>query len=233
MEIIIDNREKKLKDLFLDKVKYVNLVVGDIQIKKSQDDTNILCLERKTFSDLKKSLTDGRFSEQKKRLCVSNFIHKGYIIEKDRITTDKKFINILRQIIIRIQLKDKLCVFLTDSTNDTFNLIEELKRKLEIDSKLYITTKNKIENNNIEYINTLSISKKENLTPNTCYIIQLSQIPNISKKTAKLIAEKYNNWHLLLEGIENEKEFLNNLKNNKFGKKKYLQLRKYLNCTNV
>ena len=53
MEIIIDNREKKLKDLFLDKVKYGNLVVGDIQIKKSQDGTNILCLERKTFSDLK------------------------------------------------------------------------------------------------------------------------------------------------------------------------------------
>lgn len=232
MEIIIDYREKKLKDLFLDKVKYDNLPVGDIQIKKLQDNNDILCLERKTFSDLKSSLTDGRFSEQKKRLCVCKFIHKGYIIEKDKSSTDKKFINIIRQLIIRIQLKDRLCVFLTDSIKDTAHLIEELKRKLQNDTKLYTNQNNMIQNNSIEYINTLSISKKTNLTPNTCYIIQLSQIPNISKQTAKKIAEKYTNWFLLLQGIKNETEFLNNLKNNKFGTKKFEQLKKYLNCTN-
>jgi len=232
MEIIIDSREKKIKEIFLNDVKYQYLVVGDIQIKNLKDSKNILCLERKTFSDLKSSLSDGRFSEQKKRLYISNFIHKGYIIEKDK-TTDVKFMNILRQLIIRIQLKDRMCVFITDSTKDTVNLIKELKRKLEIDKKLYLFDNNitNITNNNIDYINTLSTSKKDNLTPYTCFILQLSQIPNISKKTAKNIADKYNNWIQLLEGIKNKTEFLNNLKNNNFGKKKYEQLLQYLNCT--
>lgn len=227
MEIIIDSRETKLKKLFLDDVKYENLLVGDIQIKKIQDSKNILCLERKTLSDLKSSLSDGRFSEQKKRLCACDFLHKGYVIEGHDDNTDTKFSNVLRQLIIRIQLKDKLCVFLTGSLNDTFNLVKEFKRKLEIDKKLYMNENHTIKNS-MDYINTLSISKKANLTPYTCYVLQLSQIPGISKVTAKSIADKYNNWTDLLDGIKHESDFLKNLKNNKFGKKKYDQLFSYL-----
>ena len=84
MEVIIDSRELAIKKEYSDEnILYENLQVGDIQIIKKrhgENPLNVLVLERKTLSDLKSSLSDGRFSEQKRRINSTDFVNKGYIL---------------------------------------------------------------------------------------------------------------------------------------------------------
>tara|TARA_B100001175_G_scaffold317926_1_gene337685 strand:- start:10036 stop:10758 length:723 start_codon:yes stop_codon:yes gene_type:complete len=234
MNILIDYRENGIKNILgPDLATYTNLHIGDIHIIKSDDKTNLVVLERKTIKDLQSSLCDGRFSEQKKRICASNFIQKGYIIEGIVSEYDYKFKNILKQIIIRLQFKDKMCVFLTGSIQETVNLIQLIKEKLLKDSKLYnhaLSNNNNISNLSIEqeYIQTLHVSKKQNLTPKICFILQISQIPGISKKIAQIIANNYPNWSSLLQGIKDKSTFLHVTKSAKIGEKRYLQIYKYI-----
>ncbi len=228
MEVRIDSRELAIKKLCLDEnIFYQNLQVGDIQIIKKrhgENPLNILILERKTFSDLRSSLSDGRFSEQKRRINSTDFVNKGYIFEGILSKEDKQFQNIIRQIIIRIQFKDKMCIFLTGSTQDTISLIKEMVRKLEKDKKLYDNSFLKEQN----YVETLHVCKKNNVTPKTCFIMQICQIPGISKKTAQNIANVYDNWLSLIEALKDKKQFLESLKNAKIGPKKYELLTNYI-----
>tara|TARA_B100001094_G_scaffold103892_1_gene100224 strand:- start:937 stop:1629 length:693 start_codon:yes stop_codon:yes gene_type:complete len=225
MDILIDYREQAIKTILDDNlVTYMNLQIGDIQIiQDNPEKTPIIVLERKTIQDLQHSLKDGRFSEQKKRMNASNFIHKGFIIEGKVSKFEPQFESILKQIIIRIQLKDKMVIFLTGDIHDTTNLILEIKRKLLLDSKLYNHSQKQP-----DYIDTLHVSKKQNLTPSLCYILQLSQIPGISKSIAKVIAEKYPNWTLLINGIQDKVNFVQALKSAKIGEKRYQQLYQYV-----
>ena len=237
MHIYIDQREHALKSLTpvnnydnneQSQVSYKNLHIGDVQIVDESTGTNIVILERKTFADLRSSLTDGRFSEQKRRICSSDFIHKGYILEGHMPSVDPSFQNIIRQIIIRVQFKDKMCVFLTGSVQDTQLLIHEIHRKLQIDSKLYMPQMGGAQRAQSDYTESLHVCKKLNLTPKRCYILQLSQIPGISKVSAQVIAEHYPNWGSLTAGLEERDIFLENTKTAKIGPKKYTQLYTYV-----
>tara|TARA_Y100000389_G_scaffold125559_1_gene122923 strand:- start:642 stop:1343 length:702 start_codon:yes stop_codon:yes gene_type:complete len=232
MEIIIDNREQAIKEQLklensFENITYDNLLIGDIQIKKIHGENNyqnIVIIERKTINDLKHSLTDGRFSEQKKRICSSDFIIKAYIFEGIVDNDDLQFQNIFKQLIIRIQFKDRIALFLTGNVIETISLIKEIHRKLIKDKKLYTYDKE----NTTNYIETLHVCKKNNLTPQYCFILQIAQIPGISITTAKNIAQYYSNWQSLLNAVQDEKQFLKSLKNCKFGKKKFLLLKNYI-----
>jgi hypothetical protein len=59
----------------------------------------------------------------------------------------------------------------------------------------------------IEYIDVCKIKSKKisNIDKDTCYLLQLSQIPTISKQLAKNIKEVYPNLKLLLAILEDEK----------------------------
>jgi ERCC4-type nuclease len=45
--------------------------------------------------------------------------------------------------------------------------------------------------NNLEYLSTIKMKKKDNLTPTNCSILQLAQIPGISVSVANLIINQY------------------------------------------
>jgi len=66
------------------------------------------------------------------------------------------------------------------------------------------------------------------LTPEMCFVLQLAQIPLISKKIAGIIASYYPNWaeliHILRNNIE---EFKEKTKDAKLGKKKIESLMNY------
>ena len=97
-------------------------------------------------------------------------------------------------------------------------------RKLEKDKKLYDNSFLKEQN----YVETLHVCKKNNVTPKTCFIMQICQIPGISKKTAQNIANVYDNWLSLIEALKDKKQFLESLKNAKIGPKKYELLTNYI-----
>ena len=53
------------------------------------------------------------------------------------------------------------------------------------------------------YVESLKPSKKGNMTPETCYIVQLTQIPGVSSTIAQRINEEYSNFRTLLNAFEN------------------------------
>ena len=209
IEIVIDSRETLLfnniiardLDKYNDKVKITKeqLELGDIIIKF---DDNIFVYERKTIRDLLSSVKDGRYNEQKLRL-LSNHTNINYIIEGDDIISSKNghSQNILSSIYLHSIYRDKINIFFTKTTDETATFILILATKI-IDAPNYFNNSNKELSQS--YIDNIKIKSKkiDNLDKDTCYLLQLSQIPNISKEIAKKIKEKYPTLRTLIKALE-------------------------------
>lgn len=211
INIIIDNRETKLfsniierdLDKYSDKIviSKEQLEIGDIHIKFN-DITYIY--ERKTISDLIASVNDGRYKEQKKRL-LANSIYNNYIIENGNVTANKQLANqkLLTSIYINSIYRDNINIFFTSNIEDTITLILLIATKI-IDKPDNFAIKSNIENNsNQEYIDICKIKTKKsaNIDKNTCYLLQLSQIPTISKEIAKRIKDIYPSLTILIQSL--------------------------------
>lgn len=192
MELLIDNRESKAKQYFEGKdfVSVRNLDLGDFIFKYNDE---VICLiERKTVSDLIASIKDGRYKEQKIRLknCGINPNKIMYIIEGPQLSlwdlSDKIVIGCITSTMIRDDLK----VFRTINVTETMHFLERIYTRL-IDNPNNILPVNDDKTIHVNYANTLKVRKKENLTPQVCNIIQLSQIPNVSQNMASAILDKY------------------------------------------
>lgn len=182
MELIIDNRESKLKQHFED---YMNVVieqldVGDIIFKYNNEIISVI--ERKTLADLLSSVKDGRYNEQKMRLTNSGIpIEKVmYLIEAPLIDDKTAF-----GCIIGMLLRDNIKVFRTTNINETIAFIDRIYHRLHENPEKIIC------NTQMNYSETLKLKKKDNLTPKVCQILQLSQIPGISNRIAMCVLENY------------------------------------------
>jgi ERCC4-type nuclease len=222
MEIIIDNRELKLIERFNQNknnqtnVQNKQLNLGDIIIKK--DDNIILIIERKTIGDLFSSIQDGRYKEQKIRL-ISNFNSTQilYIIEGSIEEYNNKYYKNFKSIvygaIINTIFRDKIKILRTNNITDTFNTVNYLYNKINSNIGFFTENKTKKIDN---YIETIKLKKKDNLTPLNCNILQLAQIPGVSKNMASSIIKNYSsiaNLILQYNSIEskNKEAFLKNI----------------------
>lgn len=197
-KIIIDNRENKLYsiisnrdlDIYKEKIEieYRQLDLGDIQII-FPNESCIYIYERKTVNDLIASIHDGRYKEQKSRLMASGK-RIGYIIEGDNIISNKQIKNQkkLTSVYYSSIYRDNIDVFFMTNMEDTVTFILMLVIKMIDNPEKFI--ENRKEN---EYIDVCKIKteKKKNIDKDTCYLLQLGQIPNISKDLARRIKEVY------------------------------------------
>lgn len=200
VKLTIDHREKDLKTAFPN-ANYENLDLGDIKIEK--DDQIFLLIERKTFCDLISSIGDGRYRNQKHRLLGSG-------IDKSKI------IYILEGTINQIpgEMKKLFGMIINTVFRDQFNVL----RFTEIEETIYFLKRiiEKLENNDPailglqsnDYLSTIKMKKKDNLTPENCSILQLSQIPGVSLTIARRILEEYQSIPSLLKAYEEKKETL-------------------------
>lgn len=193
--LIIDNRERELKDHFrnTENVFFKNLDIGDICFQKSGE--NILIIERKTVSDLSASICDGRGREQKARLLGSG-INKDrimYLIEGNinNNTTVKGGTSTLVGSLINTQFRDGIKVYKTANIKETIYFIEKLFEKFQKDLDTFWKYDNNNEISVAEYSATLKTKKKENMTPQIWFHKQLTLIPQISGKIAEVITEEY------------------------------------------
>ena len=119
MNLVIDNREKKIIDIFKENNNNIyeleNLDLGDFKIISND---KILLIERKTTYDLWCSIKDGRYKEQKFRL--DGFIknnpqnHKVlYIIEFSEKHKKQVPLSIIQSAILSIQFKRSVSAFFT------------------------------------------------------------------------------------------------------------------------
>ena len=222
LNLVYDTRELKLKEL-LEKTDTINLCqeyldLGDI-VFRDDDGKDVLVIERKTLSDLYSSIQDGRYKEQKIRL-MNNYTRDQivYIIE-GTISNSTKFFKNSKSItdgaLLNMAFRDKLTVLRTTDINETASILYKIGGKIIknpefFNSNIYPTTPQ------IQYLDTIKICKKDNMNPKLCNIIQLSQIPGVSKQMGETIIEKYGSIsNLILEykKIDDEKDKLQFLKN--------------------
>ena len=220
MEIHVDYREYRLIELFQKnntEIKIKNLYLGDIQILDkpspsldnqspsldnqspsldNQSSINLL-FERKTWSDLASSIKDSRYSEQKARILSEYQPHNcTYIIEGPQPTLIEN--NVLSAI-IHTRYRDRIHVVYTANTADTAEYIQSVFKRV-VANPDYFTLNQTQEP--VNYLSTVKIKKKDNVTPESCYLLQLSQIPGISIKIATEIAKVYPNYYIFLKTLK-------------------------------
>jgi ERCC4-type nuclease len=236
MELIIDNRETKIKNFFENNDKYNNIVkfenleLGDFIIKYNDEIKYIF--ERKTIQDLANSIKDNRYHEQKQRFkfALDSNIKVSYIFESFRdykslnnnISICELKGNILLSGIVNTTLINNFGIFLTQNTDETIFLLEYFIDRMENNPDKYF-----IKNQNINHKCLMKKRKKENITKEKLLLLSLSQIPGISDKIATTISNKFNSIKSFINFLDpleyDEKiKYLTNLefkiKNNKVRK---------------
>lgn len=232
LKLIIDNREsslinqikerelEKYKDLIEVEVKQLD--IGDVHII-SENSTYIF--ERKTVKDLIASVKDGRYKEQKYRLLASGD-NISYIIEGDDITSSRNFNNyeLLSSIYIYSLYRDDIKLIFTRNIIDTCTFVLTMCCKIVDHPDKFIKQSKKG-----SYIDCVKMKKGGNITPENCYIMQLSQIPSISTTIAKNIVEIYPTMIDLLDALKQSDNKIETLiKINKIGKDKANKILEYL-----
>lgn len=237
LKIIIDSRETNLfnniierdLDKYVDKITIIKqqLEIGDIHI---QMDDLIYVYERKTINDLLSSVKDSRYKEQKSRL-LSNYKNVNYIIEGSDIIASNNIHNqnLLTSIYFNSTYRDNIKIFFTKNINDTITFLLMLSTKIIDKPHNFIL--NETQKTEPEYIDICKIKSKksDNIDKETCYLLQLSQIPNISKQIAKNIKDVYPTMKILINTLatsENPNELLMKIPN--IGKQKANKIIEYL-----
>jgi crossover junction endonuclease MUS81 len=213
MEIIIDNREKDLIELFeknnINCIKK-NLELGDIQY--IINDEIIYIIERKTFEDLGASIKDGRYKEQKMRLLANNKNNIFYILEGEKNNCKTIGENALLGSIINMLFRDNIKIIFSININETYKILLQIKEKYNNGKfqKIVCDTSN--------YASSIKTNKKENIDKTMCSILQLSVIPGVSKNIAELIIDKYETVGNLIEEFKKNDNLM--LVNINLGKRK-------------
>ena len=200
---------------------------------------NNIIFERKSLSDLESSIKDGRYNEQSLRLSKSYFHNHNiiYLVEGAIINyRNKKFKNTLYSSIFSLNHYKGFSVFNTLNNIDTCDMLynfilKKMKEKTKPPFYNNIITQhinkssnesnnesnneaniNLEETNNINYLSTIKMTKKDNITKDNINTLMLMQIPGISLLSATSIMNKYNNIYNLINELKNDANCLDSLK---------------------
>jgi ERCC4-type nuclease len=207
-KLVIDSRERKLISILNNcnhPVETKNLDIGDIQIVSNEDDTVVACFERKTVTDIAASIKDGRYREQKLRLMAMSCAVKGYIVEDSiPIFNDAGGVSssTIRSAIMNTIVRDKLCVFQSSSTYETYLWCVKLIEKCGEQRWDEITEMSE----QPRYTEVVSTVKKKNMTPENCFITQLKVMPGISDSAAGAISREFCSFRDIYDNLHNKTE---------------------------
>jgi ERCC4-type nuclease len=213
LKLIVDYREAHvITELDTLKIPYCveNLDIGDFQLHTASDEI-IGIWERKTYSDLASSVSDSRYREQKHRLTTSSARYKGYIIEGNCPNPARKYRTLhpgsLESIKIGLSCRDGFNVLHSTGTAHTAIVLGKLLKKIPEYMKDDRSTGALQEKYHSALVQSaVSSVKKENYTPETCYLAQLSQLPQVSVTTAKAISERWSNMGALTAAILRDRD---------------------------
>lgn len=199
------------------------LDIGDVHICFGGAGSTVI-IERKTCADLAASIKDGRYKEQKLRLLASGSPpqHIIYVLEgvprQEALLASSSFVNgvrpsVISGMMIHTMLRDGIHVVAVKDTRETAAWVWTIAQKClsnpeKVAARTVCTATNAdggVEENH--YLRHIKIKKMDNITPSSCYVVQLCQIPGISVTTAGEIAARYPTMLGLLtalSGMEDE-----------------------------
>jgi ERCC4-type nuclease len=206
-------------------VKIENLDLGDIIISNNEED--LLIIERKSISDLISSIKDGRYEEQSYRLDgLTHHKHNIiYLIEGD-INKINKFQDnnvdklMVYSAILSLNYYKGFSVLRTLSIEETALFIcnsthKMTKEDIKGTKTPYYSNVSEIkevdETVPKNYINVIKKTKKDNITINNIDEIMLSQIPGVSSAIAIVIMNKFDTLQNLLNKLNEDSTCLQNL----------------------
>lgn len=188
-----------------------NEIENKIESEINETEEFFTIIERKTMKDLIASVNDGRYREQKKRLLETGLIGNRIIYLLEGSMNDiPGNMKTLFGMIINTLFRDNISVLRLENIEDTIYFIKRLVEKLKSDEQpIFLKNLNNLNlnlnsikpnleqdnlenpNNNLEYLSTIKLKKKENLTANNCSVLQLTQIPGMSISNSQIIIDKY------------------------------------------
>lgn len=178
-----------------------NLAVGDILVKSGNGTSMIF--ERKTVADLAASIKDGRYKEQKCRLLASYPAHRiTYIIEGGGIFMEDchGLSGITYEgFCMNSMYRDGIHVIYVRNVAETARWIANLARRCNDNGDKFATSTLPLS----EYHHQCKVKtrKVDNITPSTCYLLQLCQIPGVSQKIAEIIQQAYPSFPCLISSL--------------------------------
>lgn len=200
--VIIDSRESEiilniksiLGEKMDDVVKIEPLHLGDIMI------SNKILIERKQWSDLACSITDGRYKEQSARLLSAK--EEGYIVyyflegNLDLYKPRGISKDTLRSCVYSLTYDKQFFVVMPKSPRESAEYILKFHQKQQ-------TTNTPITTNTI-----LSKKKNSQITKENISELMLCQIPGISTTTSRALLSKFESiQQIICELNENERLF--------------------------
>lgn len=204
LRIVIDHREGKLKELIGDgglvegiETAFENLDLGDVAIYHGGE--VVYVLERKTLADLRASINDGRYRNQKARLMEAHGRRVGYIIEGSMSFSGREEPAIVGAVINTI-LRDGLGMFFTSGPAETLSLIKEVVWRVAKDPAKYMSSSAATE-----------LSPSVPIKNESTFTNMLCQVPGISLKTAKAITARwpmFSEMYLELVGLEDKQKLI-------------------------
>lgn len=235
MRVILDDRERDLysacENIVGSNQTYVKLSketlpLGDVYVK-TDEEKDVLIIERKTIADLLASIKDGRYGEQSYRLINSSGfpLHSIiYIIEGSisqlRTQLERK---IVYSAIASLNYFKGFSVVRTSSIAETAEYIVWMCDKIERnflkgEFPYYLQAVQPKPNPEEEQQNVLRQSetgpanyctvvkkvKKENVTPENIGEIVLCQIPGISSTSAIAIMQKFGTFPKLMKALQED-----------------------------
>lgn len=234
IKFILDNREHKLKSIFDTnsiEVDSKQLDLGDVLITytptttsqtqenpQTQTTPQTIIFERKSYTDLRASMSDGRYHEQKSRYKQ---LAKGtcyYILENNdpnfKQLGKKQFWGTYVHTIIR----DGIQVFLTNSIEETYELLISIGDTIKTHGILSYGT------NSVNTSVEITQIKKKKSTGIEIFKEQLCCLKGVSSGKADLILKEYKCMKSLIMALENDtfkikgigNVLINNIKNGLF-----------------
>jgi ERCC4-type nuclease len=254
MKIIIDERENDLYSKLIgivDKPANIQILkevlpLGDIYIK-TDDNNDVLLIERKTFADLLASIKDGRYDEQSYRLTHSSGFPQHniiYLVEGIMSQMSQKDKTLIFSTMTSLNYFKGFSVMRTSSVMETAEWILALTSKIERDFKkgkkaFYFTPISQTNENNEEngenseilnatgdnnppanYCTVVKKVKKDNITAQNIGEIVLCQIPGISSATALAIMKNFSTFADFFEKVKQNPEILDGIQIETNGKKR-------------
>jgi len=200
-KIVFDCREAKLIDLWtqtsLQENTSSNLDIGDVQIQDASSNI-VVVFERKTVADFVASIKDGRWREQKLRLlnaCITMNFMLVYIIEGTNFTFNEEgnlygiSSKALVTSIMNAMFRDKIYIVQTKHTLDTIDFLRSFLRRLPEQAGDWLSTDTRTPLLEQHQDAMIKAKKKDNVTTDTVFAMQLCAIPGISSKKGALIRE--------------------------------------------
>ena len=216
------------------------LVIGDIALRTSSLESDIILFERKTLNDLASSIQDGRYKEQSFRInqhCSLSNHNVIYIIEGDmtKYAADRlkpKSHNpitkkTLYSAMFSMWYMKGFSIFRTTCIRETADLILYFADKYEAtsvqDRVPHYSDKHVL--NNVDQTNESIVSdandsyssvfkhkeRSSQITPDNIGEIMISAIPFVSSKTASAIMHEYKTMDNLMSAMKKDRLCLNHI----------------------